>query len=241
MKISIVSGFKNTEAILKASSRMTTTPGAIFALTRLLGTPKYIIPFYLADDSGIGIDPRPGSRVEPQNRVIYHQQRNAHRFLSGSSLKEMNRRYLDTLQRNLLDLKIPDTWIELPDLYSFIQREVFRASVEAMCGSYILSLNPTLIEDFWTWDANVPTLIRAYPRWLAPTAYRARDKMLGHVKRWHAFAKANSDWTKFGPNDPEWDPFWGSKLVKARQTSCLETKVMDADTIASEDLGLIFA
>lgn len=220
---------------------MTTTPGTVYALRNLLGTPKHIIPFYLADNSGIGTLSRPESSVRPEHRIIYLQHHAAHIYLSGLSLAEMNQRYLSTLGRNLSARSIGEEWIELPDLYEFLQHEVFRAAVEAMCGSFVLSLNPTLVEDFWNYDASIPSLVKGYPRWLAFNAHKARDKMLKSVKRWHGFANQFADCTKTGPNDPEWDPCWGSKLVKARQSYCLATGVMDADAIASEDLGLMFA
>ena len=132
-------------------------------------------------------------------------------------------------------------WVELPDLWLFIQNLVFPASTETLCGSFILSLNPNLTQEFWAFDQTVPALVKGFPRWSVPGAYKARDKMLSNIKRWHQFANEHSDVFKTGSDQPDWDPYFGSKFVKTRQKFLTEIEIMDADGRASEDLGLLFA
>lgn len=110
-----------------------------------------------------------------------------------------------------------------------------------MFGSYILSLNPDSFNDFWAFDQSVPTLLKGLPRWLTPTAHRNRDRMLMAIKKWHAFATENSDFSKIGPDDPDWDHYFGTKYVKARQSFLHDVETMNPDGRASEDLGLLFA
>lgn len=150
-------------------------------------------------------------------------------------------RYMDILAKQLRQLDVDQEWVEMPDLYRFLQMHVARASIEAMCGEYILRLNPTLVEDFWAFDQSVGTLLKGLPRWMCPREYAARDKLLASVKKWHAFAHQHSDCTKTEPEDPDWDPYFGHKLVKERQKYSLKMAAMDADACASEDMGLIFA
>lgn len=119
--------------------------------------------------------------------------------------------------------------------------EVSRAVIESMCGTYILSLNPSLISDFWEFDRRVPLLYKGFPRWLCPSVYKARKRMLVSIKKWHKYGHEHSDCTKIGPADPDWDPYWGSKLVRARQEYGLRMGTLDADALAAEDLGLLFA
>ncbi|CAF9907999.1 MAG: hypothetical protein HETSPECPRED_007960 [Heterodermia speciosa] len=64
--------------------------------------------------------------------------------------------------------------------------------------------------------------------------------MLGIIKSWHAYASQQTDFSKIGPRDPEWEPFLGTKLIKERQRFMHEIDIMDADGRASEDLGLLF-
>jgi hypothetical protein len=80
------------------------------------------------------------------------------------------------------DTRLGTEWVELPDLWLFIRTLVFHASTEAICGSFLLSLNPTLTEDFWAFDHNIPTLLKGIPRWLAPGAHKSREKMLIAIK-----------------------------------------------------------
>ena len=54
-------------------------------------------------------------------------------------------------------------------------------------------------------------------------------------------AHEHSDCSKIGANDPEWEPYFGSKLMRARQEYCRGMKFMNEDALAAEDLGLIFA
>lgn len=149
---------------------------------------------------------------------------------------------MDILSRNvLIDSSIGSEWMELPDLWVFIRNLVFVTSTETLCGSFILSLNPTLNEDFWAYDQSVPTLLKGLPRFLAPGAYKRRDKMLNSIKKWHKFANEQCNIFKTELDQPEWDSYFGSKFVKARQRFLSEIEVMDADGLASEDLGLLFA
>lgn len=207
----------------------------------VLGAPDHIHPFYLGDNSGQLLKAIPGSQVPPESRIRYFHYKVAHEHLAGMNGTRLGERYMDILSRNLSnDTGIGSEWVELPDLWLFIRTLVFRASTEAICGSFLLSLNPTLAEDFWAFNHNVPKLLKGIPRWLAPGAYRSRDKMLIAIKKWHNFANSHSDGYKTGPDDPEWDPYFGSKYIKARQKFLNEIEVMDDDCRASEDLGFLF-
>ncbi|KAH9983420.1 hypothetical protein F4779DRAFT_640505, partial [Xylariaceae sp. FL0662B] len=145
-----------------------------------------------------------------------------------------------TLRRNLDSFGIQEEWLELPDLYQFLQSYVFRSSVETIMGSKILNLNPSMTEDFWTFNYKIPAFLRCLPRWIIPKAYASRDRLLSGIKKWHAYANKHYDVSKMGPDDPEWEPFFRSKLVKARQQYALRMPQMNADARASEDLGLLF-
>jgi hypothetical protein len=137
--------------------------------------------------------------------------------------------------------EIRDEWITMPDLYTFLQYEVFNAAVEALCGQYLLTQYPGFVDDFWEFDQSVPTLFKGLPRWLTPRPYKVRQRLLDAIKSWHRVAREYSDFTKSGPNDAEWDPYWGSKLMRARQHYTTGMHFMNADALAAEDLGPIFA
>lgn len=239
----LVSGADHYVALFntKASRCMNTKAAVLLSLENLFGTPANIIPFYAADNSGVASTPLPGSTVKPEHRITFLQVRAAHKHLSGPGLIQMTELFLDVLKRRIVDGQIQSDWVEQPDLYGFLQNEVFRAAVEALCGSYLLSQSPRFVEDFWEYVSLVPTLVKGLPRWMSPKAYRVRSRLLDAIKNWHKMAHDHSDCTKVGANDPEWEPYFGSKLMRARQEYSRNMEFMNADALAAEDLGLIFA
>ena len=227
--------FKPTPAI----SSSTAQP---MVLRNVLGMPDYILPLYHDDDSGPLLKPIPGSQVRPENRIRFFHNGAAHQHLAGKNGLILGERYMDILgQKMLTDTVIGLEWIELSDLWLFIQNLVFPSSTETLCGSHILSLNPNLTQDFWAFDRSIPFLMKGLPTWLAPRAYKRRDKMLNSIKKWHKFANENSDVFEDEPDQSDWDPYFGSKFVKTRQKFLLDIEIMDANGRASEDLGLLFA
>lgn len=242
MKFVAVGNPKLISAAFKASSRLSNIPASLLSLKWLLASPSDVIPFYEADDSGMAASPRKGSQVRQEDRINFHQHASAHKYLSGQSLLALSDQYTKTLSRNLerLNPKNGD-WITYPDLYAFLQEHVSSAAIESLMGSEILRLNPDIVQDLWTFDANVPKFLKHLPEWMIPGAYKSRRKLLSSIKKWHAHAHQNSDCNKIGPQDPEWEPYFGSKLIRARQAYSLKMKPMSADARASEDMGLMFA
>ena len=239
----LVSGAQHNVSLLsnKASRAMNTNGVVLLALENLYGTPHDVIPFYAADDSGINATPLPGSKVKPEHRINYFQTRAAHKHLTGSGLVQMTEFYIKVLKRRIDASQTESDWLDQPDLYNFLREEVFRAAVEAMCGSHLLTQSPTFVEDFWEFAASIPTLFKGLPKWMTPKAHRVRGRLLNAVKTWHKTAHENFDCTKTGPDDPEWEPYFGSKLIRIRQDYGRSMDFMNADALASEDLGLIFA
>ena len=221
---------------------MNTKAAVLLALENMFGTPSDVIPFYREDNSGVNAAPLRGSRVQqPEHRITYLQVKAAHKHLSGTGLVQMTEFFLGVLKRRMSESQVKSEWVDQPDLYAFLQDEVFRAAIEALCGLHLLPQSPTFVEDFWQFVADVPVLIKGLPRWLSPGPYRRRQRLLNAVKSWHRYAKENSDYSKIGADDPEWEPFFGSKLIRARQQYSSKMSFMNDDAVAAEDLGLIFA
>ena len=237
LKIYLVSNADHITSIFK-TPRGLGTPALLIAVRDILGTPKHVVPFYAADNSGVGPYPQPGSNTPPERRILHIQHKVAHKYLTGQELKGISERYMKTLQKNLCTVTEHD-WVDIPDIQAFLQHQLFSAAVVSMCGTHLFSLNPTLVADFWEFDRNVPILYKGFPKWLYPSAYKAREKMLISIKRWHKFAGEHSDYSQREAGG--WDPYWGSNLVKARQEYFHKMGILDEDAMASEDLGLLFA
>ncbi|KJZ69546.1 hypothetical protein HIM_11059 [Hirsutella minnesotensis 3608] len=229
----IVTTFKHSRFLSSKSSTMR-------AAKYLLDTPPSIMAFYEADDSGMSPEPRKGSKVAPGDRILYKQVHSHQKYLASPYLEPLAQRYLDSLSHNLEALQIGDDWVELPDLYEFCQEVVTEAILESMMGSKILELNPTIVEDFWSAKKFSPEYFRGWPRWLVPKIFRARDRVLAAIMKWHNYALAHGDHTTMEDQDPDWDPIWGSKYVKARAHFALQMKPLTARARAAEDWGLMF-
>ncbi|KAI2780488.1 cytochrome P450 [Daldinia loculata] len=239
----IVANPSHIQTIFKSSKQLTSKPAILYSLKQIFKSPARAVAFYAADNSGIAAAPRKGSNVEHHNRIDFHESHTVQEFLSGQHLTHIADRYLTTLQRNLSSsfTSHADDWMEYPDLYQFIQIQATRASIETIMGSKILEINPNIIDDFWEFDNNVPQFLKGLPRWMIPAPFKARDRVHDSIKKWHAYAHAHSDCSQIRTNDPEWEPFFGTKMIRARQNYMLKMKPMDADARASEDLGLMMA
>jgi hypothetical protein len=84
-------------------------------------------------------NPRRESTTAQGDRIHYWQAITAQRFLTGHHLLHISERYLITLRRNLEALNVKQDWVELPDLYRFLQMNVTRSAIETT-----FSLSPAL-------------------------------------------------------------------------------------------------
>ena len=240
MRVYLVGDPDQAKLFFKPTKGLASHFAISFVMKNVLGAPDDVMPLYNKDDSGQLARPTPGSQTPGEYRIRYFHSRAAHHFLAGKSGIGLGERYLDVLDKNFADVDIDKIWKDMADLSGFIENLVFPASVESICGSALLKLNPNLTEDFWTFEKSIPTLLKL-PWWLAPRAYRSREKMLTNIRKWHAYANERSDCTMVGKEDPEWDAFFGSKYIRERQRFMQEIDLMNADGRASEDLGFLFA
>ena len=128
---------------------------------------------------------------------------------------------------------------EMPDFADFVFKEVFTAATISLCGPYLISLNPDFVDNFAEYISCLPIYAKCYPRWLKPRAFAVRDMLLESYKRWHKHALDHSPLDR--ENEVLWDDYWGSRLMKDRYTYASKMSGMSADSIAAEDLGLLFA
>ena len=116
-----------------------------------------------------------------------------------------------------------------------------KAAVKSMFGPYLLELSPSLIDDFWAWNADIGPLYMGLPKWLVPGAYRRREKMLRNIMRWHKFAHEHYDCNRVAQEDEDWEPFFGSKFSRKRQHMFGRWEQLDERAKAADDLSFIWA
>lgn len=206
-----------------------------------MGLPSETVSLYLADDSGPGLKPRKESNTPPEQRITFLVSRNLHKYLSSSHLDGISGRYASMLRRRIGAIDIRGEWTSLPDLFTFLQETTLVPEIEALFGLKVLELNPGFIEDLIVFTQYVPDFLRLRPSWLIPRAHRARKRLIQHVKKWHRHAQEHVEFAHVSDEDPDWEPFWGSRLMRVRQQYEHTTNAMNEDARACEDVGLIWA
>ena len=194
---------------------------------------------YKEDTSGTSFEPHPKSNTPFKDRYYYHNRKIILGFFNGPGLKHMAYRFQTLLQERILQFEIGDTWVEFPDLFLFVQDLLTGPAVEAMCGPRLLSQNPEFVKQFWKLDHDILYFFKALPRWTIPAAWNNRERLLSSVKEWHTYARENFDESCVDSDGH--DPCYGSPLMRRRQVCLSQIDSLDADALASQDLGLLWA
>ncbi|KAL2291309.1 hypothetical protein FJTKL_13926 [Diaporthe vaccinii] len=237
----VIRGPGNIKALFKNSRACTSVPFVRFALGYAFGLPAKALSLYDKDDSGGGRVPHTGSNVEARNRIDYRVYESVGRFLEGRGLLPFWARFVDSITEQLhgLNDRIGTDTHDHADLMKFVGDEATSSILNALCGPYLLSLNPNFLQDFWDFDRNLQTYLQGIPWFLAPRAYAARRRELDAVKIWQEHARAHFDGSAVGADGD--DPFWGSSFFRERQEMFLEMDGYDHAAIASQDFGAIWA
>jgi len=239
-RIYLFQGAANISAIFKQPSLMTAVYIHTTVLKQLFGMSARSLKMYIADNSGPHPKPHPDSNVKQHNRIEFLTHENLLKGLSGPGLTPTFDRFTNLLTRELDALDVEQECLQMPDLMQFFKEHLTPPVLEALYGPILLSANPTFVCDIWAYDAGVQYLARRIPKSWVPAAYQLRDKVLSSVKRWHALARSNFEvLTIYADGDS--DPYWGSELVRSRQKLLLGVDHLDFDSVASADMGLIWA
>jgi len=194
---------------------------------------------YTADTSGAHSNPLAGSNIKPKDRVSYLTHENLLKGLLGTGLAPATERFEEGLTEGLCSLNVTNEWVEYLDLLAFFEEHVGQAVLQAIFGTQLLEQDEGFLHDLWEFDAGVMGLARRLPRFSIPAAYRVRETLLGAVRSWHGFAKAGEGAGADGDGDG--DPVWGSRMMRERYSMLHGVRDQDAESVASTDLGLIWA
>lgn len=232
------------QELFKSSKSAANKAMQLRVLGNLFDVPSQDMAILEADNTGTQANPAPGTEDYPhEKRWFYHNYTNAHSLLQGKPLFAMTQTFLDKYTARLQakeGITGDDQWTQIPDLFKFVQSDMLRAAMEAMCGDHVYRVAPNFDSNYWAFDAAMPTLLKQTPRWLAPRAWAARDKILEDIAAWLEYADKHFDWNDPELRNAEWEPLYGSKLIRARQEAYRltgQTKAGDPN----QQLGLIWA
>lgn len=216
---------------------------AVVALQHLFGASKEVAKLFEDDDVATTPSIGAGDGTTPEGEALLKNHVSgfstyARTFLSGPHLESISQKFMSNLAHNTELLDIKDDWVEFPDLYNFLQGLVSRATIEALMGSKIFEINPNIVEDFWTFERGTPQFIRCLPRWLMPTQYKARDRIFDTLKKLDDLASQHL--SRLEPSNPDWEPYLGSKFLRARHEYGMFLNPLPDDTKAWEKMGIMF-
>jgi hypothetical protein len=241
-RVTILNGANNIATLFKGGRALSSEKWLVQVLVNAFGVNASDAPFYVADDTGIAQQPAPGSNQIPHEHRIFHLvYQTVHDGLSGARLDEMQDQMIRNISDQFAAINIGSEWSDLSDLYgSFIRNICFQASITSLCGPKIFEAAPDLTEDFWHFDSHLPNMFREMPRWLVPSSYKARDTMKENMKKWHQLAHRGYDIDQCNEDKRLWEENFGSKLMRSRH-AFFKKMPLSKDTVAADDLGLIWA
>jgi hypothetical protein len=237
-----ISGAQSILRLFRTSRELSTVPASVTILETAFGSPPETASILINDNTGFSVQPLEGSNPIPQDQRFHHIIHNAlHTNLMGEGLADLASRYLENLEKELDALSgESNEWIEIPDLYMLVQNTIFRASTMAICGPTLFELNPTFTDDFWEFDIKVGGLFKGLPRFLVPSSYRVRDRLIDGIMKWHQFAESHIDRKDEELEKKLWEPYYGSKLLRDRARELSQVKGYNDKARAANDLGLIW-
>ncbi|KAL9117083.1 MAG: hypothetical protein Q9187_006385 [Circinaria calcarea] len=235
----LISGPSNINLIWRNSDTFTPKAIQLMGMRNILKLKPNGASFCESDDSGRGPRPHPKSNVEPENRIWFHTHDTSARYLSGLHLNSLSSYFQYHLKNRIGALSLDNQWSETTDLYSLIFDIIFPTQIEALFGTSFLSLNPNFASDFREFHRGLTYLLRGYPRWLIPKTWRARERCLEDIKKWHIESQKQQD-GKILSGEERYISY-GSDYIRARKHMHAKMKLLDADAIASSELGVIWA
>jgi hypothetical protein len=213
--------------VFQSPEQMTATQLHIKVFDKVMGSPKSALPLY----AGIG---------EGSEEIDHAHSAVPRLFLSGPSLIPVADVYVRTFRRQLSNKMIQTkSWMEIEDVWSFLQNEITRATVETIFGAALLKQYPKLVRDFWEFDSKIENFTFGLPRFMMPAAYTARDRLHENLLKWLKTVDEGDRPAKIGEDDPVWDEFMGSKFFQARDTVFAKVPTMDYQARAAEALAIM--
>lgn len=193
-------------------------------LGALMGSPQEAIDHYKSDEGN----------------TDYIQTTHIRQHTTGSNLVNLDRRLFGILRRSV-EQALPPTsgsaWMDIADIYAFVEHHVTHAIAETILGSAIVESYPGLVSDLWIHIENTDNFFTGLPRFLIPKAYAARDRLLENITQ---YSKKSESLRHQGAVDMNWDAVAGSALLQEREKLYGEMPGHDEHGRAAQTLGLLY-
>ncbi|KAK8044131.1 hypothetical protein PG993_004155 [Apiospora rasikravindrae] len=131
---------------------------------------------------------------------------------------------------------------ETVHLYEWLRSFMFKASTTSFFGERIFIEYPGLTRDFWQFEPLFLDLLFGVPKFVNAVPHTMQQRVVKGMTSWiEANDRAMGDKVP-SPDvpDEDWEPRWGSRLVRARE-ALFQSLDISAGGRASFELGLLFA
>ncbi|KAF2279511.1 cytochrome P450, partial [Westerdykella ornata] len=224
-------GPDNIRSLFRQSAQTNPAYAQHFVGGHIFGMPQAACASFLRDNTGTSAKPRPGTYIQPRNRICYRDHEILRSMLQGQQLDDLTVKFSRLLYDRIGALPIGPDWIQMPDLFALIATQITPLIIEMLCGPTLINVvNPDFVCTLWKFDHWVPTLAKKAPRCLFPEGYTIRDKLIASIKRWRLATCSLEDGS----------PLKGCEGMSSK-LNLLDVDGWDMDAIAASDLGLLWA
>ncbi|KAI1382460.1 cytochrome P450 [Hypoxylon crocopeplum] len=227
----VVSGPEAVTAFFKNTRDLSTTSRGITIIQNAFGCPRHLAHHFQPRYSPEGIP----DEIE---QAIH---RGVQTGLSGPQLEVLATRFQINLTERIAASRdeIGNDWVEIPDLCDFVQKYVIESAICTFFGPFMVSLNPNIVDDFLEFNSYIRLLFMGMPRWLIPKAYKARQRMVENIQRWQKHARDHCEPANI--EDVDWEPYYGSKFIRERQSLLTKRGILDEMARAAENFANLWA
>lgn len=206
-------------------------------LQRMLDVSKKAISIASQDDSGVSSKAIPNSLITPDKRFNYQDRKATHDFGRSPSHTAFLQQFEKNLYQWVSERKITEEWVEFADLYIFVRDIVFQPTTDAFFGPHLLSQNPNLAEDLWSFDESIPFLLSSFPKIFNRQAVKVRARCIQAFRKCRSFALGGQEQACFLP---EWNEKSGLKFMGLRNQVFKQFEEWDDNSCAASDFAVLF-
>ncbi|KAK6823004.1 Cytochrome P450 [Apiospora arundinis] len=237
----ILSNAQDVQRLFRASKELTFEEFSVRVLEKVKKFPREDGARMEADTSGSSAVPF--HNVPESSRIWRAIHCNYDSNLTGSdSVSILTTRFVSLFREELDRITTPenDAWTA-GCVNSLLEDKMFRASTRTLVGDAIFDISPSFTSDFWDYDKNFMYFLYGLPRFLFPSAWKARERVFDAVKGYIAQA-----WTHLDPRHADgcggldFDDHFGSRLVRTRE-AMYANYGLSLDGRAASEMGLIWS
>ncbi|KAF5631729.1 cytochrome p450 3a7 [Fusarium sp. NRRL 52700] len=233
----LIHGTRNVQQVFRCSKELTFEEFALRVAQKVKRLPAKDAALVAKDISGSSRLPLTETREEDRIWRKFHEIYEFH-LIGASAVSALTELFIDTMIDELSTVGTQGP-IEI-GIDEFMKHHMFRASTIALAGRKVFDIDPNFADVFWDYDEDFMSLLYGIPKFLCRKGSNARDNCLETVKGYLDQGWQNLDWRACQEQNPDWEPNFGSKLVREREVA-MEKYGIGLDGRASFQMGLIWS